>query len=58
MLSLSEVDGFEFETGHVAEDVVIGDERNPKTDCCGSDPAVGIMFSLGQGMPDFPAVNA
>jgi hypothetical protein len=51
-------DGLEFEPGYVAEDAVIGDERNPKTDRCGGDPSVGVMFPLGQGMPDSPTVDA
>jgi hypothetical protein len=51
-------DGLEFEAGHVPENVVIGDERYPKTDCRGGDPAIGIMFPLGQGVSDSSTVNA
>src|SRR5450759_2284845 len=51
-------DGLELESGHVPEDIVVGNERDPKTDRCGGYPSVGVVFLLAQAMSNPPTVDA
>ncbi len=48
----------EREAGNVAEDSVVGDERDPKAQCGSGDPAVGVVLALGERMAGGLAVGS
>jgi hypothetical protein len=52
------LEGFERETGYVAKDSVVGDERysDPDGGCC--DPPIGIVLALCQRVTDGRTVCA
>jgi len=49
---------FECEAGYGLEDCVVGDERDPETDCGRGDPAVGVVLALRESVTDRGAIGA